>query len=85
MKLEDILQQARDSAAILVRPTVYATEDRPELTEIPGIVPPLNSFGQDACLFASRCDLATNECRNSRPGDAVFDAQRAACWQAEAI
>ena len=65
--------------------TEHLTEDRPELTEIPGIVPPLNVFGQDACLFASRCGLATEECRNSRPADAAFEAQRAACWHAEAV
>jgi oligopeptide/dipeptide ABC transporter ATP-binding protein len=66
--------------------TEHLTEDRPPLTEIPGIVPPLSAFGRDLCLFASRCDLATEQCRTVRPGDATFESgQRAACWHAEAV
>jgi len=65
--------------------TDVLTEDRPELTEIPGIVPPLSDFGQDKCLFASRCALVSDRCHAARPGDAVFDDQRAACWHAEAV
>ena len=65
--------------------TEHLTEHRPELTEIPGIVPPLSDFGQDACLFASRCGLVSDQCRARRPGDAAFGAQRAACWHAEAV
>ena len=62
------------------------TQDRPPLTEIPGIVPPLHEFGRDLCLFASRCSLATEQCRSARPGDHLFEAgQRAACWHAEAV
>src|SRR5699024_6706431 len=61
----------------------HLTEERPELTEIPGIVPPLSAFGQDACLFASRCDLSTEQCRARRPSYKAFDDQRSACWYAE--
>ena len=56
------------------------------LMEIPGIVPPLSAFGHDLCLYASRCGLATEQCRTARPADAIFDSgQRAACWHAEAV
>ena len=66
--------------------TERLTEDRPALTEIPGIVPSLRDFGRDLCLFASRCGLASTECRAARPGDAGFDGgQRAACWHAESV
>ncbi len=58
------------------------TEDRPDLLEIPGIVPSLSSFGVDACLFASRCQKVTGQCRSNRPKDARFGDQHAACWEA---
>ena len=60
------------------------TETRQALTEVPGIVPPLRAFGQDACLFSSRCPKATEQCLKKRPPDAQFAGdQRAACWHAE--
>jgi oligopeptide/dipeptide ABC transporter ATP-binding protein len=66
--------------------TEHLTVDRPALTEIPGIVPPLHDFGRDLCLFASRCSYASEQCRSARPDDQMFDAgQRAACWHAEAV
>ena len=43
------------------------TDERPDLTEVPSIVPSLASFGADACLFASRCDLVDDTCRSKRP------------------
>jgi len=59
------------------------TEERTELTEISGIVPSLSEFGQDACLFASRCHLADQQCRQARPPEQRFDTQqRCACWHA---
>ncbi len=62
------------------------TEERVELTEVPGIVPPLRDFGKDQCLFASRCRQVTQECLNKRPPEMEFeDAQRSACWHAEAV
>jgi oligopeptide/dipeptide ABC transporter ATP-binding protein len=61
------------------------TEERAELTEIEGIVPPLAEFGQDACLFASRCPLSTDQCVARRPPLKRFDGQRSACWYAEAV
>ncbi|MEM7743467.1 MAG: ABC transporter ATP-binding protein [Pseudomonadota bacterium] len=65
--------------------TEHLTDDRPELVEIPGIVPSLTSFGQDNCLFASRCDLVSDQCRKARPELVAFGAQRAACWHADRV
>jgi len=59
--------------------------DRPELVEIPGIVPPLAAFGRDACLFASRCAHASGKCRSARPPPTAFEGRRAACWHTERI
>ena len=64
--------------------TADLTEDRPELTEIPGIVPSLNTFGQNNCLFAARCELVSERCRNARPEDAALGNQQVACWHADA-
>jgi peptide/nickel transport system ATP-binding protein len=62
------------------------TEERHALTEVPGIVPPLRDFGQDRCLFASRCGLVSQQCLDKRPPEMEFaDNQRSACWQAEAL
>jgi oligopeptide/dipeptide ABC transporter ATP-binding protein len=64
----------------------HITEDRPELLEIPGIVPPLSQFGQDRCLFASRCDYASDQCRQQRPQEIVNDQrQLAACWHTDQL
>ena len=60
------------------------TEERPDLVEVPGIVPSLKDFGQDRCLFASRCTYVTDKCRASRPEERLFsDGQIADCWHAE--
>ncbi len=62
------------------------TEERPELTEVPGIVPSLRDFGRDQCLFASRCDRADDKCKTSRPPEIEFEnEQSSACWQAEQL
>ena len=62
------------------------TEDRPELFEVPGIVPSLKDFGRDECLFASRCRHVTDQCRKARPPAKGFDGgQIADCWHAEAM
>ena len=61
------------------------TEERPDLTEVPGIVPALASFGADACLFASRCDMADDKCRSSRPPEVAFGEQHSACWKADQL
>lgn len=62
------------------------SSDRPELFEVPGIVPPLQDFGQDSCLFAARCAHATDECRTRRPPERHFEAgQIVDCWHAEAM
>lgn len=60
------------------------TEAREELTEVPGIVPSLQEFGADACLFASRCVHRTEQCTSARPVAVTFGAQHEAdCWKAE--
>jgi oligopeptide/dipeptide ABC transporter ATP-binding protein len=65
-------------------PTI--TEERPELLEIPGIVPPLAQFGQNRCLFASRCTYATDQCRQQRPEEIVrHNDQLAACWHTDRL
>jgi oligopeptide/dipeptide ABC transporter ATP-binding protein len=62
------------------------TNERERLTEVPGIVPSLKDFGQDRCLFASRCNLRTEQCLQGRPPFKTFDnGQIAACWHAEDV
>jgi len=62
------------------------TDERPELTEINGIVPSLRDFGRDECLFASRCERADEQCRQKRPPEVAFEkAQHSACWQARDV
>ncbi|MFC4671457.1 ABC transporter ATP-binding protein [Seohaeicola nanhaiensis] len=62
------------------------TEERHDLTEVPGIVPSLRDFGQNRCLFASRCSHRTQECLDQRPPAKVFaNGQIADCWHAEAM
>lgn len=59
------------------------TEERAELTEIAGIVPSLAEFGQDACLFASRCHMVNEQCLTARPVEQHFKKQQlSACWYA---
>ena len=60
------------------------TDARPDLTEVPGIVPSLQEFGADACLFASRCTLRTEQCTSARPVSKAFEPHHEAeCWHAE--
>lgn len=62
------------------------TEERHELTEVPGMVPSLTEFGVDACLFASRCKYKSDTCLNKRPQSQKFgDGQISDCWHAEAV
>ena len=62
------------------------TEDRHDLTEVPGIVPGLREFGKDRCLFASRCTYRTEDCTGKRPPTMAFDnGQFSDCWHAEAL
>ncbi|MHA6263091.1 ABC transporter ATP-binding protein [Arenibacterium sp. CAU 1754] len=62
------------------------TQARDELTEVPGMVPTLQEFGADACLFASRCAQRTEKCETARPAPVTFDGgQIADCWHAEEI
>ncbi len=62
------------------------SDDRPELTEVRGIVPSLMDFGRDECLFSSRCERADDKCRSSRPTEMKFkNDQHSACWQAKEL
>ena len=62
------------------------TDERNDLTEVAGIVPPLREFGQDRCLFASRCSMVSQQCLDKRPPEMKFKAgQSSACWHAEAV
>lgn len=62
------------------------TEDRLELTEVPGIVPSLSEFGKNQCLFASRCDRVTQTCLDQRPAEIEFEnGQKTACWHAKEV
>lgn len=62
------------------------TATRDTLTEVPGIVPSLRDFGQDRCLFASRCDRVADQCRSKRPEDISFPSgQNSACWFAKDV
>jgi peptide/nickel transport system ATP-binding protein len=55
------------------------------LTEIPGIVPPLNRL-PPGCAFSPRCPLADDRCHAAVP---AFEAPRpdhfAACWRAGSV
>jgi oligopeptide/dipeptide ABC transporter ATP-binding protein len=68
-----------------VEVAAHARTRRPRLTEIKGMVPSLSNLPK-GCTFASRCGLATDECRagypplvQHRPGHWV------ACWHAERL
>lgn len=64
-------------------PHLMATlsDQREALTEISGIVPGLEAFGQNACLFASRCHLASQQCLQARPLEQRANTQQlVACW-----
>jgi peptide/nickel transport system ATP-binding protein len=56
------------------------TAERPPLTEIPGVVPPLTALGE-GCAFAPRCDKAFEPCATRPPpGFQAGEGHRAACW-----
>ena len=56
--------------------------ERPRLAEIPGVVPSLKSRIA-GCLFAPRCTLATDHCRQAAPAfEAKASGHFAACWYA---
>lgn len=62
------------------------TEERPDLTEVPGIVPSLQQFGRNECLFASRCSQVVERCGKQRPTEQQFEGgQVSACWQADSL
>ena len=62
------------------------TDERPDLVEVPGIVPSLRSFGRDECLFASRCSRVDDKCRSQRPTEIAFEnGQNSACWHAREV
>ena len=63
----------------------HLTEKQPEmrerLLEIPGIVPSLNSFGLNQCLFESRCHKSVEQCLSSKPdAQSISSGHQANCW-----
>ena len=55
---------------------------RAKLAEIPGVVPALTTR-QPGCLFAARCPLATDHCRDAIPAlEEKSPGHRVACWYA---
>jgi len=56
------------------------TDERHTLLEIPGVVPSLNSFGGNQCLFAERCDRHDEQCLSQRPADVEQQGRSIACW-----
>ena len=89
--VDDIIAHARHPytrGLITCVPHIVAelSDEREELTEIPGIVPGIDSFGQDLCLYASRCPMVTGQCRTARPHEHAFPpAHVSACWRAEEV
>lgn len=66
--------------------TATVTDERADLTEVPGIVPGLREFGRDTCLFASRCTLSQPRCLEQRPTEQHFDnGHTSACWFAQDV
>ncbi len=56
------------------------TEDRPELAEIPGVVPSVWNRGA-GCPFADRCSHVMAKCRESfPPAYQTGPTQKVACW-----
>ncbi|HBI28767.1 MAG TPA: peptide ABC transporter ATP-binding protein [Deltaproteobacteria bacterium] len=61
--------------------TETISPERHDLLEIPGMVPPMQHFGRNACLFAPRCKFVEEHCRNERPVDGErAHGHLAACW-----
>ena len=55
------------------------------LTEIPGIVPPLNNL-PPGCAFAPRCPFAEDRCRAEYPAyEEKAPGHWAACWRSHEI
>ena len=53
---------------------------RPQLREIPGVVPPLDQLGR-GCAFAERCPQAMPQCVQAFPAAyAIGEGHSAACW-----
>ena len=56
------------------------TDDRPDLPEIPGVVPSVWERGV-GCPFADRCSHTMDKCRMQFPPMfQTADTQRVACW-----
>lgn len=89
--VEQIIQHPRHpytKGLISCVPHIMAnlTDERFELTEVPGIVPPLRDFGKNQCLFASRCKQVSQKCLDERPPEMDFDGiQKSECWHAETV
>ena len=61
------------------------TGERKRLAEIPGMVPSLKEE-VPGCLFAPRCTLATDRCREAYPPlEAKAPGHWAACWESDKV
>jgi len=56
------------------------SNSRDPLLEVPGVVPALSEFGGNKCLFAERCDHASQQCHQQRPEAYHINHRMAACW-----
>ena len=60
------------------------TDANNRLSEIPGIVPSIQEFGSNKCLFASRCKYQMEQCWAERPRlTQISNKQVFACWKRE--
>ena len=65
-----------------LNPAGHAKGQRPRLAEIPGVVPSLKSK-IPGCLFAPRCQMASEQCKAAVPAfEAKAAGHFAACWHA---
>ena len=56
--------------------------DRDRLSEMPGLIPSIYAR-REGCMFAPRCPLASDHCREAEPPlETVEGEHRAACWEA---
>ena len=56
--------------------------ERPQLAEIPGVVPSVAELSRGGCPFAPRCSEVMDQCRTAMPAPtAVGDQHTVACWR----
>ncbi len=83
--VDEVLQQpahpyTRGLIACVPHLQAFMHEERVPLLEVPGVVPSLNQFGGNQCLFADRCDQVNERCLNNRPENKYTNQRSVACW-----